>query len=96
MIFLDGVYLPEEGTKPVFRQAATAQDYVKYAGDRTPRSAIEDIAACWRDISQILTTGAQHPDFVVGDPANAPQLTQILAARADFLFKAAADDANWE
>lgn len=71
-------------------------DYVMCTGDRTPRAAIEDIATRWRSVSDVLAKGLQHPDFIVGDPANAQQLASILAARATFLFEAAADDANWD
>jgi len=70
-------------------------DYVSCTGDRTPRSAIEQISARWRDVAKALGRGAQHPDFSVGNPENASELGPLLAARSEILRQYAIDDNAW-
>ena len=71
-------------------------DYVACAGDRTPRTALREIAAQWRTAAPFLARGEQHPDFVVGRPDHARELAPMLAARAEALEILAADDGLWD
>jgi Domain of unknown function (DUF4826) len=71
-------------------------DYVTCSGDRTPRAAIEEIAARWRQAAPFLARGEQHPDFVIGEPGNARDLAPALAARAEALNCLLQDDAIWD
>jgi hypothetical protein len=71
-------------------------DYVTCSGDRTPRSAIDAIAARWREASALLARGEQHPDFSVGDSDSAQALAPLLAARAEILSRWTADDSMWD
>src|SRR5689334_13574927 len=66
-------------------------DYVTCTRDRTPRSAVETIAARWHEASSLLARGEQHPDFSVGDPSRASELAPLLEARARTLLQWAAD-----
>jgi Domain of unknown function (DUF4826) len=60
-------------------------DYVSCTGDRTPRSAIEQISARWREVAEVLGRGEQHPDFLVGSADAATDLATLLAARSEIL-----------
>ena len=71
-------------------------DYVTCTGDRTPRSAIEAIAARWQEAAVLLAKGEQHPNFTVGNEDSALELAPLLAARAKILDEWAADDSIWE
>ena len=71
-------------------------DYVTCTGDRTARSAIEMIAARWREATALLKNGKQHPQFTVGTPEAARELAPLLEARAELLEQFALDDSIWE
>jgi len=71
-------------------------DYVTCTGDRTPRSAIEMIAARWREAATLLKDGKQHPKFTVGTAEAARELAPLLAARAELFEQFALDDSTWE
>jgi hypothetical protein len=70
-------------------------DYVTCTGDRTPRSAVEMIEARWREAVAFLEQDVQHPDFVVGQRADARKLAPLLASRAECLRQLLADDSVW-
>jgi hypothetical protein len=71
-------------------------DYVSCTGDRTPRSAVEQIWVRWKEASELLARGEQHSDFVVGNPETAAELAPLLAARSDILRRYAIDDDAWD
>jgi hypothetical protein len=71
-------------------------DYVSCTGDRTPRSAIEQISARWREVAEVLGRGEQHPDFLVGNADAATDLATLLAARSEILRRYAIDDEAWD
>jgi hypothetical protein len=74
-------------------------DFAPCTGDRTPRAAVEEIAARWRAAAIFLAQGDQHPDFDVGDIAiatsRAVELAPLLAERARVLEKYLADEDIW-
>jgi len=71
-------------------------DYVSCTGDRTPRSAVEQICIRWKEAAEALGRGDQHPDFSVGNPRNALELAPLLAGRAEALRQYAIDDDVWD
>lgn len=71
-------------------------NYVTCTSDRTPRSAIEMIAARWREAAALLKNGKQHPQFIVGKAEAARELAPLLAARAELFEQFALDDSIWE
>jgi hypothetical protein len=56
----------------------------------------EAIAERWGKVAVAMMNGEQHPDFVVGNPAEARELAPMLAARAEVLRLAALDDSVWD
>jgi hypothetical protein len=71
-------------------------DYVSCTGDRTPRSAIEQISVRWGEAAVALARGEQHPDFSVGNAGAAIELAPLLAARSETLRQYAIDDNVWD
>lgn len=71
-------------------------DYVACTGDRTPRSAVEQIWVRWKEVSEALAKGEQHPDFAVGNPKANHELAPLLAARSEILRQYAIDDDAWD
>lgn len=70
-------------------------DYAPCTGDRTPRAAVEEIAARWREAAAFLADGHQHPDFDVEGSVRAVEVAPLLDARARVLEQYLADDSVW-
>jgi hypothetical protein len=68
-------------------------DYVTCTGDRTPRSAVEELS---RAAAAAMLKDEPLPDFSVGNPQNAGELAPLLARRAELLAEWALDDSLWE
>jgi hypothetical protein len=71
-------------------------DFTTCTGDRTPRSAVEEFAARWREGAAAMMRGDQIPDWSVGNSENALELAPLLASRAELLAEWGRDDGLWE
>lgn len=72
-----------------------SHDYVTCKGDRTPRSAVEAIAARWRDGAAAMLRGEEPVEWTVGNSTNRKELGELLARRTNLLEEWALDDELW-
>jgi Domain of unknown function (DUF4826) len=71
-------------------------DYVTCTGDRTPRSAVEELAVRWREGAAVMMRGQPPLDWSVGNSGDISELAPLLASRAELLVEWSRDDDLWD
>jgi len=71
-------------------------DYVSRGKVAHPRQALRDFAQRWRELSDYMLRGKEHPEVKMGTPAEWPQLGPLLRRRAEILQSHADDDDIWQ
>ncbi len=71
-------------------------DYMSSSDGEHPRDALRYFSAQWRDVAGYLRRGERHPTIDPGDPADWPEIAEMLERRAQILQEYADDDACWD
>ena len=71
-------------------------DYVSRGKIAHPREALRAFAHHWREMSDYMLRGEEHPDVKIGTPDQWPELGDLLRRRAQGLQSYADDDDIWE
>ena len=71
-------------------------DYVSRGKIAHPREALRAFAHHWREMSDYMLRGEEHPDVKIGTPDQWPELGDLLRQRAQGLQSYADDDDIWE
>ena len=71
-------------------------DYVSSEKINHPRDAIRAIGQQWKELSEYMATGREHPSYNIGKPEDWPKLAPSLADRAAALIEMSDDDGLWE
>jgi hypothetical protein len=71
-------------------------DYVSRGKTAHPREALRAFARHWRELSNYMLRGEEHPDVRIGTPDQWPKLGKLLRGRARVLQLCADDDEIWE
>lgn len=71
-------------------------DYVSRGKIAHPREALRAFALHWREMSDYMLRGEEHPDVKIGSPDQWPELGDLLRRRAQILQSYADDDDIWE
>jgi hypothetical protein len=71
-------------------------DYVSRGKIAHPREALRAFAHRWREMSDFMLRGEEHPDVKIGTPDQWPELGELLQRRAQILQSYADDDDIWE
>jgi hypothetical protein len=70
-------------------------DYVSRGEISHPREALRAFAAHWRELSDYMLRGEEHPDVRIGTRDQWPELGDLLQRRAHILHSYAEDDEIW-
>jgi hypothetical protein len=71
-------------------------DYISSNDGRHPREALRAISQHWREVSDFMLRGEDHPDVRIGTPDQWPKLGDLLRRRAQILQEYADDDGMWQ
>lgn len=70
-------------------------DYIGSEGARHPRLALKRFAQLWREVSDYMLRGEEHPNYCIGTPDQWPVLGDLLQRRAGIFEDYANDDSLW-
>ena len=71
-------------------------DYITWGTTtETPQDAVRELGKRWHEIATYMARGERHPSCNIGTPEQWPELSGLLAARADLFARFAADDSLW-
>jgi hypothetical protein len=71
-------------------------DYVSAEKIKHPRDALREISQQWKEISEHMSSGLEHPSAKIGRREDWPELAPLLAGRATILLKWANDESMWD
>jgi hypothetical protein len=71
-------------------------DFVSSEKIKHPRDAMRAIGQQWKELSEYMATGREHPSYNFGKPEDWPEIAPRLAERAAALLEMSEDDSLWE
>jgi hypothetical protein len=71
-------------------------DYVSAEKIKNPRDAMRELGQRWKEVSEYISAGREHPSYNMGGPENWPELAPRLASRASIMLDWADNESMWE
>lgn len=70
-------------------------DYIPSREARHPREALKSFSMLWKEASEFMLRGQEHPDFRIGKPDQWPELGDLLRRRSEIILQYVNDEEIW-